>query len=168
MIDMQQFITRWKDVKALMKAKDFDTALQLVESLLEQGCFSSDLLELRGFLILVADRDKKFFPHLTLETAKASFEAAVAISLKPIEPLVELGYYKYARELDRTHEALEHFVKAEQNAMGGVMDALIGQAKCHIELGDRLTANIILQRLKVMFPDDEDSKISMLELEEDF
>ena len=167
-MNIQQALVAWDNIQTLRKAKDFDAALQAVEDLIGQGCISSDLLEVRAILILMADQEGTLFPELTLEIAKSSLEAAISISRNPVGALVELGYYKYAMMVDCTHEALGHFNEAEQNAMSGVKDALIGQAKCFLDLGARSKANIILKRLKAMFPDDEDSKIMWLEFWESF
>lgn len=167
-MEISQLVVIWKDLMELMQNKDFDAALVTVENLIDQGCVSSDLLELRGRLIQIADKSGMLFPDLTLEIAKSSFESAIAISRQPIGPLIELGYYKYAVMVDRTAEALAHFDDAEQNAMSGLKDALIGQAKCHLELGDQSKANAILDRLRLLYPYDEDSKIAILEMEENF
>jgi tetratricopeptide (TPR) repeat protein len=136
----------------LTSQERFEEALAAVEEFLERFPLSPYLLVKRGCLIQLYNEVEH--PARTLEVARESLEMACALTPNYVQALIELGYFQYAIE-DRSDEALEQFQIAREQAETDLEEALVGEAKSHLDLGQLQQAKEVVDRTLTIFPDSQ-------------
>jgi tetratricopeptide (TPR) repeat protein len=149
------------ELRALRRERRFSDALELVERLLKEAPFSTELLVCRAQLLQLAPQAEVSNP---LAAAEESLAQACALAPDAIEPRVELGHLLYA-VLDRPADGLAQLEAAERLARVALKDALIGKIKCMAQLGRHAEARIELTSAAQIFPDDTDLGVLQAELE---
>lgn len=154
-----------EQILSLAKQKEFGRACKKIEDLLTQQVFTSQLFVHRARFIQMSDEnDIAMCPELTLEVALESLKIAHELEPTSITPLIEWGYFEYAVK-GHSDEALKIFQKAQKFAESSWQDSLIGQLKCYHDLGLVSESKEVMNRLKVLFPDDPELKIFQSEIE---
>ena len=155
-------LKEFEQLDTLFKNHKFKDALKLVEDLISQYPHSVELLVKYAKIIqLIDEKDLSKIPPL--DVALESLKKAHMLAPRSIEPCLELGYFEYAVN-DRPDEAVKYFEVAEEIAIEGLKDALMGLIKCNVEIGNMSHAKEILREAKAIFPDDIDIDILELEL----
>jgi len=162
-MDISSFKQALAKVISLHREKKFAEAYELIEQLLLESPYSSNLLVKRAKLIQLLDDELSQPP--TLEMAFDSLKQAHSLEPQSIEPCIELGYFEYAVN-DQTAEGLKYFQLAQENAETGLKDALVGQIKCYMDMDDKMQAKKVLEKARVLFPDDDDVEDLFYELED--
>ena len=162
-MNLQEFKERLDRIDDLYKQQGYESALQLVQTLLSDFPFSLELLVNYAKLLQLIDKDDMSNVP-ALDTALEYLKQAHFIAPDAIEPCIELGYFEYAVN-DCASEAIQYFDAAQKNAESGLKKALIGQIKCYVDLDKRLQARECLDKAKLFFPDESEFGILELELE---
>ncbi len=164
-MDIQQFQQNLEHLNTLHKHHKYDEALKLVQEMMTEYPYSVELLVKRAKLIQLLEVEDNFSEVTDLDLAVYSLDLAHLLAPNAIEPCLELGYFKYAIK-DAPEQAITYFDVAQKNAELGLKEALIGQIKCYIDLGDISQARSSLEKAKVFFPDESNWEIFEFELEE--
>jgi lipopolysaccharide biosynthesis regulator YciM len=149
------------ELQALRRERRFSEALELVERLLKEAPFSTELLVRHAELLQLAPQAKVSNP---LAAAEASLAQALALAPDAIEPRIEMGHLLYAVQ-DRPADGLDQFEAAEELARAALRDALIGKIKCLAQLGQHAEAGVELASAAQIFPADTDLGVLQAELE---
>ena len=111
----------------------------------------------RAMIIQLLNREgDQELPSLTL--AMQSLEEAQAIAPDTVEPLLELGHFAYAVN-DDPAAGKAYFHAAQEMAEASLKESLVGQIKCHLDMGNEDQANSLLERARVLFPDDDEVRM---------
>jgi len=149
------------ELRTLRRERRFSEALALVERLLVEAPFSTELLVCRAQLLQLAPHAEVSNP---LAAAEVSLAQACALAPEAIEPRIEMGHLLYAVQ-DRPADGLGQFEAAEGLARAALKDALIGKIKCLAQLGRHSEAGVELSCAAQIFPDDTDLGVLQAELE---
>lgn len=164
-MDIQQFQQNLEHLNTLHKNHKYEEALKLVQEMMTDYPYSVELLVKRAKLIQLLEVEDSFSEVTDLDMAVSSLDLAHLLAPNAIEPCLELGYFNYAIN-DSPEQAIIYFDVAQKNAELGLKEALTGQIKCYLEMGDISQAKSSLDKAKVFFPDESNWGILELELEE--
>ena len=164
MTDIQSYSESRKRLLALYREQKFWDAYRLVEDLLTRYPASMEFLVQRATIIqLLNAKGNQELPSLSL--AMQSLKEARELAPDAVEPLLELGHFAYAVN-DDSAAGLEYFESAEEIAEAGLKEALVGQIRCHLDRGNRAQADRLLQRARLLFPDDDEVQMLHDEFED--
>lgn len=160
-VEYRQWMNALAELRALRRERRFSEALELVERLLKEAPFSTELLVGRAQLLQLAPRAEVNDP---LAAAEESLARACALAPDAIEPRIEMGHLLYAVQ-DRPADGLAQFEAAGELARAALKDALIGKIKCLTQLGRHAEAGTELAWAAQLLPDDTDLGVLQAELE---
>lgn len=160
-VEYRQWMHALAELRALRRERRFNEALELVERLLKEAPFSTELLVCRAQLLQLAPQAEASNP---LASAEESLAQACALAPHAVEPRIEMGHLLYAVQ-DRPADGLGQFEAAEGLARTALKDALIGKIKCLAQLGRHAEAAVELACAAQIFPHDTDLGVLQAEFE---
>lgn len=163
-MDIQFYKEAREKLFYLLKQQSYGEALKLVDQLLVDYPYSSELLVERARIIQLLDEDDPS-DMPSLDSALDSLKLSLILAPDFVEPALELGYFEYAVN-DAPELALNYFEMAREKAEYLLKDVLIGQINCYLDLGKIADARQVLEKAKVFFSNDSDLGVLESELEE--
>jgi tetratricopeptide (TPR) repeat protein len=163
-MNIQEFKNNLDQLDTLHQQCNYESALRLTKNLLSDFPYSVEILIKYAKLIQLMDKDN-LQDYPSLEESMKSLLAAYILSDKSIDARIELGYFEYALK-DSANEAIKYFNEAEEIAKAGLKSAMIGQIKCHLDISNIPDAKEVIEKAKMIFPNDGDIEILEFELED--
>ena len=156
-VDVERYRTTLQRIVELQQQKDFEGALQAIDELLIEAPYASALHVRRAMLLQLSP-----VAH-PLEEVERALEHACALDESNTNALLELAHFLDAVR-DRPSQALSSFTAVAALASSALKDALLGSARCFIELGEHAAANDVLREANRYFPADPDVVLLCAEL----
>jgi tetratricopeptide (TPR) repeat protein len=157
-LDVSRYCEVLERVADLQRREDFDGALRAIDELLAHNPHSSALLVHRAIFLQLSPTDGP------LEDVEQALQLACTFDDTNIKARLEMGHFLDAAR-DRPREALEQFIAASNLAAKNLKDALLGRARCLIQLDQRGAAEDVLCEAERCFPDDTDVALLRANLE---
>jgi tetratricopeptide (TPR) repeat protein len=142
------FQKKIKEIEDLSMKEDYETALILLESLLSEYPFVTQMLIKKGELIQLLPETSE---SGELSDAKKALELAVEIDPKSVEAILELAYF-HSAVLDQEKEAEKLFDRMIQICFEFLEDAYHGKIQSLINRDRREEANQWIQEAQKLFP----------------
>lgn len=150
--DVQRYREALQRAVDLQRRQDFEGALQVLDELLGQAPYASALHLHRARLLQLSPVER------SLEEVEQALTSACALDDTNIAALLEMGHFIDAVR-DRPGHALERFTAAAALAASSLKDALLGRARCLLQLGERAAAEEVLREAQRCFPEDTDVEL---------
>lgn len=141
------FQEKIKEIEDLSMKKDYETALILLESLLSEYPFVTQMLIKKGELIQLLPETSELGE---LSDAQKALELAVEIDPKSVEAILELAYF-HSAVLDQEKEAEKLFDRTIQICFEFLEDAYRGKIQSLISCDRREEANQWIQEAQKLF-----------------
>lgn len=148
------FQKKIKEIEDLSTKEDYETALILLESLLSEYPFVTQMLIKKAELIQLLPETSELGE---LSDAQKALELAVEIDPKSVEAILELAYF-HSAVLDQEKEAEKLFDRTIQICFEFLEDAYRGKIQSLISRDRREEANRWIQEAQKLFPASVDIK----------
>ena len=163
-MNIQSYKEAREQLSHLLEKQSYGEAFKLVDELLVDYPYSSELLVNRARIIQLLDKDD-LSDIPSLDSARESLKLSQILNPNYLDSSLELGYFEYAIN-DSPETAINYFETAREKAESMLKELLIGEIKCYLDLGKILEARQILEKAKVFFSNDSDLGVLEFELEE--
>jgi tetratricopeptide (TPR) repeat protein len=142
------FQQKMKEIEDLSAQEDYEVALTLLEHLLSEYPFVTQMLIKKGQLIQLLPEASELGE---LSDAQKALELALEIDPKSMEAILELAHF-YSAVLDQEREADKLFDQAVQRCSEFLEEAYRGKIQSLVSRGKSVEARRWVQKAQKLFP----------------